>query len=286
MDNLFKIGNFCFRLISSQEIELPVNFMKFNIENNENNTFTYELSVCTKFPASKGKLVANYEDLLVFVHDDLEQRYIGLKGIQGYYACYEELSHNYARVYIAQSYLQHMSIDTIFVSILALEKHLINKEGLILHCAYIEYQDKAILFSAPSQTGKTTQATLWEEYREGKTINGDRALLQKVDNQWYARGWPICGSSKVCMKKDLPIAAIIMLSQGLTNNIEKLDYMRAFSQIYTQITINNWNKERQLHSMDLIEQLINDITIYHLSCTISKEAVECLEEKLIVDKLL
>ncbi|WP_370839368.1 hypothetical protein [Intestinibacter bartlettii] len=35
-------------------------------------------------------------------------------------------------------------------------------------------KDKGILFSAPSGTGKSTQADLWEKYENAEIINGDR----------------------------------------------------------------------------------------------------------------
>ena len=55
-----------------------------------------------------------------------------------------------------------MHIDPMFTSLLALERRLVKKNSMILHCAYVEYQGEAILFSAPSETGKTTQANLWK----------------------------------------------------------------------------------------------------------------------------
>ena len=56
--------------------------------------------------------------------------------------------------------------------------------------------------------------------------------------------------------------------------------MPAFSQLYTQITINRWNREFQTHAMDLIETLVHEVPVYHLSCTVSEDAVNCLENAL------
>ena len=38
--------------------------------------------------------------------------------------------------------------------------------------------------------------------------------------------------------------------------------------------------EDHIHAMDLMEKLLAEIPVYHLGCTISEEAVECLENAL------
>ena len=41
-----------------------------------------------------------------------------------------------------------------------------------------------------------------------------------------------------------------------------------------------WDKRSVLKSMDLLQDLIDNVPFYHLGCTISKEAVETLEKVL------
>ncbi|MBR5220221.1 MAG: hypothetical protein IKV66_04460, partial [Clostridia bacterium] len=171
-------------------------------------------------------------------------------------------------------------IDPVFVSLLALERRQIQFDAFVLHCAYIEYQGKAILFSAPSETGKTTQGNLWEQHKGAKTINGDRALLQKVNGCWTARGWPVCGSSEICNNIAFPIHAVVMLSQGKTDEVASLSAMKAFSQMYSQVTINRWNSVANVRCMDLLEMFVKEIPVLHLSCTISENAVNTLANAL------
>ena len=156
------------------------------------------------------------------------------------------------------------------------ERRLVRKDQMVLHCAYVEYRGEAILFSAPSETGKTTQAGLWEKYRGSRTVNGDRSLLGKKEGRWIAQGWPVCGTSEVCHNEAIPIKAVIMLSQAKENRAEKLKPGQAFPLLYSQITVNKWNMQDHLHTMDLIDSFLREVPVYHLGCTISEEAVECL----------
>lgn len=275
----FQIGDFTFELNMSEGIIPPANFMIFEKDDVEPE-YTYIIRLGAEFPELTGNRKATREDLLVYEEQGLESRLIGVKGTPGHYACYQEVSEREARVMLDPDKLKSLNIDPVFSSLLALERRQLLKDAFVLHCAYVEYEGEAILFSAPSETGKTTQANLWDEYRGASAVNGDRALLQKIDGKWIARGWPVCGTSEVCHQKDVPVRAIVMLSQGKTDVVEKLSPMKAFAQVYSQVTINRWNVKANTHAMDLIEALITDIPVWHLSCTISENAVRVLEEAL------
>lgn len=279
MNKVFKIGDFVFRLIAEDGIVPPPNFMLFAC-GEAPVQYTYTIRLSETFPEISGKVKAQRADLVVSEADGLESRLIGVKGTAGYYACYQELSETEALVTLAPSRLSGLNIDPVFVSLLALERRQLQHDAFVLHCAYIEHQGEAILFSAPSETGKTTQGNLWERYKGARTINGDRALLQKVDGRWVAQGWPVCGSSEVCNDLAMPIRSIVMLSQGKTDVVERLSPMKAFSQIYSQITINRWNAAANMRCMDRLEALVREIPVWHLSCTISENAVNTLAEAL------
>lgn len=279
MNKIFQIGDFVFRLIADDGILPPPNFMLFERADG-NVQYTYTIRLSEDFPEVSGKITAQRADLVVFETDGLETRLIGVKGTAGYYACYQEVSAQEALITLSPNRLNGLNVDPVFVSLFALERRQLQFDAFVLHCAYIEHEGKAILFSAPSETGKTTQGNLWGQYKGARTINGDRSLLQKVDGRWMARGWPVCGSSEVCNDIAMPIHAIVMLSQGKTDVVTRLSPMQAFSQIYSQITINRWNAKSNVRCMDILDSLVKEIPVWHLSCTISENAVNTLAEVL------
>ena len=284
MDKKFKIGDFLFRLVCPPEILPPENFLKFAWEEGADQEtapeYTYYIEVTDHLPQPEGKVLARRPDLLVFQGETGESRFIGVKGTEGYYACYQEVASDKARVLLARDRIQGLHIDPVFTSLLALERRLIARDSLIFHCAYMVYQGEDILFSAPSETGKTTQANLWEKYRGSRTVNGDRALLGKRKGRWTAQGWPVCGTSEVCHNEEFPIRAVVMLSQAKENQAQQLPPGRSFPLLYSQITVNKWNMKDHLHAIDLIQELAEGVPVFHLGCTISEEAVDCLEEAL------
>ena len=78
--------------------------------------------------------------------------------------------------------------------------------------------------------------------------------------------------------------AIVMLQQGKENQIEKLSPVQAFSQLYSQVTVNQWNHEFVMCAMDIIEDLIRQVPVYQLTCDMTENAVKCLENVLFIEE--
>lgn len=278
MNEVFTIGGFCFRIICPDEVVPPANFMKFR--GGSHPVYTYTITLSDHLPEPEAAPTVSREDFQVFSRGDREQRYIGMPGNPQFHACYVEVSETAAQICLRPERLPLLRLDPAFCALLALERRMLTLDGLILHCAFVEYQGEAILFSAPSETGKTTQANLWERHRGAETVNGDRGLLQKMNGRWYARGWPVCGSSGVCRNKDVPIRAIVMLSQAPEDRAERLGARKAFTQVYSQTTINRWDRLANLRALELLENLVTEVPVYHLACTMNETAVEALEAAL------
>ena len=265
----FMIGDFYFTIEFPDQLIIPTHFMTFNkTENEKNIEHTFKIELVSRLPQFNGILLATREDLLVKSEN----------------ACTKEVDEQNTHIYLDINKIKDLNIDPVFTSLFSLEKHMLKRQQLVLHCSYIEYENEAILFTAPSETGKTTQANLWEKYKDSHTINGDKALLKFEKGRWIAQGWPVCGTSEICYNKNYPVKAIVVLSQGKENTIQIKNMAESFKKTYSQITINRWNEMLHTEAINLISKLISDVDIYHLSCTISKEAVDCLYNKIYDDQ--
>ena len=160
-------------------------------------------------------------------------------------------------------------------------EHLIARNhGFIFHCSYIDHDGKAILFTAPSGTGKSTQADLWAKYRGTEIINGDRAAIRLAEGQLLAEGIPFAGSSQYCRNRSLPIEAIIYLGQAPVTTIRKLRGYEAFSKIWEGVSVNTWDRKDMELVSGVVQKVAEQIPIYHMPCTPDENAVIVLEETL------
>lgn len=279
MNTTYQIGAFSFRILCQDQIQPPKNLALFQTDVDKVD-YTYHINISDQFPICQGKKLAQRKDLSVFQTETGESRFLGILGIPGYYASYQETGTDWAEITVIPSCVQMLNIDTIFNSMLALERRMIGLNSLVLHCSYTRYLGEAILFSAPSGTGKSTQSRLWEQFRGAETINGDRGLIRNVDERWVVQGWPVCGSSGICCNVSTPIKAIVMLTQEKENHVKRLEGMTAFRQLFSQITVNRWNTEYVQQAMNLLDAFCGTVPVYHLGCTISEDAVKCLEQVL------
>lgn len=156
------------------------------------------------------------------------------------------------------------------------ENILMKYNAFILHSSCLNYHDKGILFTGPSGIGKSTQASLWEKYENAKLINGDRTIIRYLD-KWYGYGSPYAGSSKCFKNERVEINCIVILEQGHTNTIKRLKSIEAFKMIYSQMIVNSWDKLFVDKIINFINELINNVSIYYLSCTPDQRAVELLK---------
>ena len=153
---------------------------------------------------------------------------------------------------------------------------------LVFHASYIRTEHGAILFTAPSQTGKSTQAALWQTHRGADILNGDKAAV-RLDGAPMVHGMPFSGTSGICRNISAPLRCIVVLSQAPENTVRRLgasDAMRLLSQnVFADASIREeWQK-----TLSLLLDLISAAPVYALACTPDVRAVETLEQALVRD---
>ncbi|MCD7864686.1 MAG: hypothetical protein LUG54_01410 [Clostridiales bacterium] len=164
--------------------------------------------------------------------------------------------------------------------LLGLESLLLQFDGLLLHSAFIRWQNQGILFSADSGVGKSTQADLWVKYENAEILNGDRAGLRKKDGLWTAYGLPYAGSSRVYRNESAPVETIVMLEQAPVNELSLLTPAQALRKLYPQMTIHSWDAVYVQKALELMEDLVSAVPVYLLKCRPDQGAVEIVKNRL------
>ena len=164
------------------------------------------------------------------------------------------------------------------LNMIGIEKIMMRQNALILHASYIRWNEKGILFSAPSGTGKSTQAELWQRYLGADIINGDRAGIRKKDGVWNAYGLPYAGSSKIYRNESAPLSAIVVLEQAEVNSICRLEYTEAIIRLLPEFSLHRWDAKFMNEAMDLITDILESVPVYLLKCRPDEQAVQVLRQ--------
>lgn len=163
------------------------------------------------------------------------------------------------------------------VASLGLDYLLAIKKRVLLHAAYIRYMGQAILFTAPSGTGKSTQAELWRQHRPGtRIVNGDRAVFSVEDERTMAHGFPFCGSSGISHNISCPLKAIVVLRQGKKNHLVRLVGAQAATILLSECMVPLWDRIATQRVMDTVTQVVEQCPIYLYHCLPDASAVEHL----------
>lgn len=175
---------------------------------------------------------------------------------------------------------QHpLSVDR-FLSSIGLHGMYLRSGGAIIHGSYIISNGKAIIFTAPAQTGKSTQADLWKNFADARIINGDRVLLMPHNDEWTAYGYPCCGSSLICENVTAKLAAVVVLSQGKENLAEKLTLPRAVRALVSATELYPWHKEEVDLAFERAMSISTSVPVIGFSCLPDKSAVDTLKNYL------
>ena len=241
--------------------------------------FTFEL--VPSLTAPSGQLIATQDNFVVYHENSDRVRYTGV--VRGDWstaylrAVHQEKEHPVEVK--ADVYKTGISAKTVLNA--AEAEHLIARnQGFVFHSSYIEVDGKAILFTAPSGTGKSTQADLWHSLRGARILNGDRSAVRCTENGIVACGIPFMGSSQYCKNVTLPLTAVVYLSQAPQTTIRRLRGAEAFRRVWEGVSVNTWDKEDVSLVMDSVSQVVQNVPVYYLACTPDESAVAALEQQL------
>lgn len=244
----------------------------------------YTAEICDALPAPEGEEIFSAGNQRVYLTEAGQSRYTGPVelGVENAHACIRRLGFQTRLSFLRRPDMTRIT-PRILLNHLDLEHLLTIHRGFLLHASFIDIGGRAVLFTAPSETGKSTQARLWCENRNARLINGDRAGVRITDSGILACGVPFSGSSDVRKNVKLPLCAIVYLSQAPENSITRLHGVRAFRRIWEGCSVNLWDRNDLELATRTVSEVAAGIPVYHLACTPDIRAVELLASRLEVD---
>lgn len=180
------------------------------------------------------------------------------------------LNDGVAQVYCQQGVHSCSILNMLMVAFLPV---VARNNGLLFHASLVEYEGRAVAFTASSGTGKSTQADLWHEHLGAEIMNGDRAFVRRFDGEWRAYGSPWAGSSPYIKNVKAPLAGIVVLKQAPENRIRRLNAAEVMAYLYNNVRYPFWDEGATAASLETLDALIREIPIFLLECRPDEEAV-------------
>ncbi len=166
--------------------------------------------------------------------------------------------------------------DALFHALRLMYLYLAQKHGrMALHSASLLYRDRAWLFSAPSGTGKSTHADLWNRLFGTPLLNGDLNLLAVEDGLPLVYGLPWCGTSGISTTATCTLGGIFLLKRAPEDRVESLPRDQRILLAAHRLISPVWTKAQLLRNLDFMEQLEPHILLCRLHCTKEPGAAVC-----------
>lgn len=249
----------------------------------ESNEFDHSLSfeVVEELSLPVGECVFSDPSKRVFSDGELMIRYDGSVGLSldGAYLRIARKG-NHSQVEVKKSSIPYGITPKLVMQAMEMEHQIVMNDGILFHSSYIRIGDEAVLFTAPSGTGKSTQADLWVKYRNAELLNGDRSVVKVEDEGVFVHGIPFSGSSPVRKNVKLPLKAIVYLAQSPQTRIVRLKGAKAFRCIWEGCSVNVWHDGDIEQCSKTVSELAMRIAVYYLPCTPDESAVIALENEL------
>ncbi|MBQ8800833.1 MAG: hypothetical protein IJZ52_00895 [Clostridium sp.] len=173
-------------------------------------------------------------------------------------------------------YTDRIGVHTVLNCLSA--EHLVARAGgFIFHSSYIERNGQGILFTAPSGTGKSTQADLWAQLRGARILNGDRSAIRVTASGVQVCGVPFAGSSQFCENVTLPLSAIVYLKQAPQTTIRRLRGAEAFRRVWEGCSVNTWDRADMELVSETVQKVLMTVPVFELACTPDESAILALE---------
>lgn len=160
---------------------------------------------------------------------------------------------------------------------------LLSKYSTVLfHSSSIKYNDGAYLFTAPSGTGKSTHTALIKKLLGDKVeyINDDKPFIKLENDGFYVYGSPWRGKHRLGGNVSAPLKAIVKVTRGKENKVEKLDPLNSLNLLLEQAySYNDVNATSIL--LDVINLMLGKVKFYELYCNTDIESAKVSFENIL-----
>ena len=145
---------------------------------------------------------------------------------------------------------------------------LLEFDAFVMHGTVVEVEDKGIIFTAVSGTGKTTHMLYWQEMLGDKLkiINGDKPIIRFLDGVPYAYGTPWAGKENLHTNSRVELKEICLIERAEKNEVLPLTGFQIVGlflhQIYQPDVPNSVSK-----IYNLSDKLLKHCNLRKLRCT-------------------
>lgn len=151
------------------------------------------------------------------------------------------------------------------------------RHRVIFHGVALKYRGKGYVLTAPSGTGKSTHAFLWQRYlgRAAHILSGDKPVISgggECGANVTVWGSPWGGKERLFENDSAPLAGVCLVTRGRTCGIERVQPVDFLETMMRQ-TFVPADDPAATRALEVIDAVLVNVPLWRLTCDISEDAV-------------
>ena len=164
------------------------------------------------------------------------------------------------------------------IGYILLKNRIIFHQGLIIHASALVWEGKGLMFTAPSGTGKSTQAEFWRKQKNATILNDDSPVVRFMNDQAIVFGTPWSGSKTIHRNADAPLTGIVVLEQSKTTSTRRLTVSEAIPLLLPRCLLPYHDTALMDMAGVILEKITKVVPIFYLKCSLDEETVEVVAQ--------
>lgn len=140
-------------------------------------------------------------------------------------------------------------------------------ETLMVHASVIRHNEGGYMFLGRSGTGKSTHSRLWlANIDDTELLNDDNPVIRLVGDEAVVFGTPWSGKTPCYKNENVPLKAVVRLSQAPYNKIVRNRPLQAYASLMPACSCMRWDRASTDALHKTVEKVISKVACWHLEC--------------------
>lgn len=140
-------------------------------------------------------------------------------------------------------------------------------DTMMVHASVIAHGGLGYMFLGKSGTGKSTHSRLWLNHIDDtELLNDDNPVVRVHGSEAVVYGTPWSGKTPCYKNMQVPLKAVVRLSQAPYNKIARLAPLQSFASLMPACSCKRWDGEAMSQLHKAVEKTISIVPCYHLEC--------------------
>lgn len=137
--------------------------------------------------------------------------------------------------------------------------------GIMMHGGAASYNGNAVLYTGPSESGKSTMSRCLRDSKyDFKMMSDERPIISLIDGVYHACGTPWPSSECVVGDYIAPLKSIMFLVQSPENKLVPIARKDAFEKIMKMICIPWFDKDMVFEFINVIDKVLSEVEVFEI----------------------